>query len=127
MSLSTASDASGLSPVEVEQKLLDLVDTLSKAVVAWRDAYVAMKKAEREFDIAYAESRVDIDSSIPYNDRKFHADLATKDERIAKDDAETVFKYADQRLTAVHKAISVMQSLNKSMQVAYANGERSSR
>lgn len=123
--VSTNADAAGLSPVDVEQKLVNLVNTLSTALAGWRDAYKIYKDAELAYDMAYARARVNINTDIAYNDRKYHADLATQDERAAKDDAETVFKYADKRLEGVRQAISAWQSLNKSIQMAYMNAERS--
>lgn len=109
------------TPVEVEKKLIGLAETLSEALMEWKRTYRAYKDAERAFDEAHAKARLAAaDASIAPNDRKSYADLHSMEQRKAFDMAEVVYKYADKRLDAINKAISIWQSVSKSVQQAYA-------
>lgn len=113
-----------LNPITVEKRILELVNTLSDALMEWRKRYGAWKDAEREFDAAYAMARIAVDSDVAYNDRKFHADVATMEQRAVKDVAEGAFKYAEQRLMGVKSALSAWQSVGNSVRQAYAAAGR---
>ena len=116
--------AEDLNPVRVEKRIQELVQKLSDALLEWKARYKAWKEAECEFDKAYAKARIAVDPDVPYNDRKYHAALATMDERAVKEVAEGAFKYAEQRLAAVRSALSAWQSIGKSVNEAYRNAGR---
>lgn len=113
-----------LNPVQVEKQILTLVKTLSSALTEWRKVYRSFKEAERKFDAAYAEARIAVDKDVPYNDRKYYADIATMKEREQKDLAQESFKYAEERLQAIRHALSSWQTISKSVQQAYGFGGR---
>lgn len=113
-----------LNPVRVEQRIQELVQTLSNVLTVWRERYGQWKEAEREFDKAYAIARINVDQDVPYNDRKYHADVATMEQREVKEVAEGAFKYAEQRLAVVRSALSAWQSIGRSVNEAYRNAGR---
>ena len=117
-------EAEDLSPIRVEQRIQELVKTLSIALMEWRERYGQWKDAEREFDKAYATARINVDSEVPYNDRKYHADVATMEQREVKEVAEGAFKYAEKRLEGVRSALSAWQSIGRSVNEAYRNAGR---
>ncbi len=99
------------------------MDTLSNALASWKELYRAKEQAEHQYDLVYAVARKEAaDLGIAANDRKFHADVqpAVKDARSAKIDADTAFKYAEERLKGIHAAIRAWQSVGTSVRQAYA-------
>lgn len=118
--------AEDLNPVLVERRIQELVQHLSDALVEWRGRYGQWKDAERKFDKAYATARIAVDPDVAYNDRKYHADLKTMDERAVKEVAEGAYKYSEQRLAAVRSALSAWQSIGRSVNEAYRNAGRES-
>ena len=117
-------EAEDLSPIRVEKRIQALVQSLSDALVEWRARYGQWKEAEREFDRAYAVARIAVDPDVPYNDRKYHADVATMEQREVKEVAEGAFKYAEKRLEGVRSALSAWQSIGRSVNEAYRNAGR---
>lgn len=116
-----------LNPLDVEAKLLELVETLSKSLVEWKRLYKNLKDCERGYDAAYAAARLAAaDAGVTPNDRKYHADLNpdVSQARKDKDEAEVLFKYAEERLRGVHAAIRAWQSVGTSVRQAYANAGR---
>lgn len=116
--------AEDLDPVKVEKRIQELVQALSDALVEWRGLFRAYKEADREFDRAYAAAKISVDKDVPYNDRGQWATLKTMDQREAKDLADEAFRYAENRLDAIKKALSAWQSLSNSMRTAYQNAGR---
>ena len=116
--------AEDLNPVKVEKRIQELVQSLSDALVEWRELFRASKKADRDFDQAFALAKISVGSDVPYNDRGQHALLKTMAQREAKDVADEAFQYAERRLDAVKKALSAWQSLSNSMRTAYQNAGR---
>ncbi|OMC55433.1 hypothetical protein A5747_13675 [Mycobacterium sp. IS-836] len=115
-------DPEGLTPIEVEKRLLELTDTLREALVDWKTRYKAYRDTEREYDQAFARAK--LASQEATNDKKYDAELRTAAEREAKDDADVLFKYAEQRLRSIHNVISAWQTVGKSVQQAYQNAGR---
>ena len=121
----TTVETEGITPIEVEKRLVGLVNTLSTALTEWKRLYKEHKDTEREYDAAYARARLAAaDAGIQANDRKYHADTDPKvaEAREAMDLAEVAFKYSEQRLRGVHTAISTWQTINRNVQQAYATG-----
>ncbi|AZS07454.1 hypothetical protein PBI_DUKE13_115 [Mycobacterium phage Duke13] len=113
--------ADDLDPVTVEKRIQELVEALDVALLEWRALFRAHKEADRNFDQAYALAKINVDKDVPYADRGQHATLETMDEREAKDIALEAFKYAEERLDAIKKALSAWQSLSNSIRAAYLN------
>lgn len=107
----------GLSPVDVEKRLLELEQTLSDALVEWKGFYKAFKDAEREYDQAFARAK--LASKEATNDKRYDAELVTIEQREALDLADVEFKYADKRLTAVQKVVEIWRSVGTSVRQAY--------
>lgn len=122
--ITSGPEAADLDPVQVETRIQELVGSLSNALLEWKRHFGGWKKAEREFDAAYAAAKIAVSADVPYNDRGQHATIATMKEREAKDVAEEAFKYAEQRLSAVRSALSAWQSIGKSVGEAYRNANR---
>jgi hypothetical protein len=114
-------EAEDLNPIQVEKRIQELVRTLSDSLVEWKRRYGEWKDAEREFDKAYAIARIGVDKEVAYNDRKYHADVATMEQREVKEVAEGAFKYSEARLAGVRSALSAWQSIGRSVNEAYRN------
>ncbi|AEK09500.1 hypothetical protein LITTLEE_120 [Mycobacterium phage LittleE] len=119
--LSPPTAADDLLPVTVERRIQELVGALDKALEGWRTLFGEYKRAEREYDAAYAMAKINVDKDVPYNDRGQHAQLAVMEQREAKDIAEEALKYAEHRLDAIKKALSAWQSIANSVRTAYLN------
>ena len=104
-----------------------MVNTLSTALVEWKQLYKDHKETGQAYDQAYALARLTAaDNGVTPNDRKYHADLdpRVKEARAAADLAEVAFKYADKRLSGVRDAISAWQSVGTFIRQAYSNAGR---
>lgn len=109
----------------VEKKILETVDTLREALGEWKNLFQAHRDAERDFDAAYAKSRLAAAAAgVTPNDRKYHADTdpTVQQARQVMDTAEVLYKYGDERLRSVRSVLSAYQSLAKSIQTAYGMG-----
>ena len=111
-----------LNPVEVEQAIRRAVETLAEAVPIVTERLAAYRKAEREFDLAWA--RVYVSTKGPVEERKQQCVLATQAEKEALDIAEVAWKFAERKTRAAESTLSAYQTLSRSVTAMYGAAGR---
>ena len=110
------------NPVEVEDRIREISNRISKGVGVCDERYQAHLAAERLYDAAYAQAY--LDHSGPAHEKRYAAELATLDERKARDEADAAYRYADRRARALENELRAMQSVGASIRAMYATAGR---
>ena len=124
--MTTATYDPPLTPVQVERKLLELIQSNQRAYVDLRDAEHAYEVAKAEHQIAYARARLDT-----YGDHKDWtvgrrddvATVATEDLRLKLAAAEAVVKSARAKASAVKVQADLVRSIGLSVRTSMAVGD----
>lgn len=107
-----------LNPVEVEAAIREVATRIGNGVRVCSDAYAAYLTADRDYDRAYARAYLSGDGAA--HERKFAAELATTDERQARDVADAAYRYADRTAKALESELRAHQSIGASVRGMYA-------
>ena len=110
-----------LNPVDVEQSIRSIANRISNGVRIVSDSYAAFLAAERDYDRAYAGAY--LAHKGPAHEKKYAAELATADERQARDVADVAYRYADRTARALDAELRAFQSIGASVRAMYG-GER---
>lgn len=110
------------NPVSVEQTIGEIVNEIARGVAAASAAYDRFLKADHAYDIAFARAYMKYDG--PAHAKKYAAELATEDERTARDAADVVYKLADKTNKHLESKLDAMRSIGVSVRQAYANAGR---
>lgn len=105
------------NPVTVEQAIRDCSNRIGKGVKVVADRYKVYLKAKRDLDRAKAHAFLDYQGTQA--DKKHAAELATEEERDARDEAYEAYKYAKELAGALEDELRALQSINKSVNSAY--------
>lgn len=107
-----------LNPVDIERRIDEISNRIAKSVsvVSAREAEAREKRTA--FDEAYAHAYLAAQDS-PAHERKYRATLATVKERREAEIAETAYKYADRKASALEKELFAWQSISKSVVAMY--------
>lgn len=112
------------NPVSVEQAIKDCSGRIAKGVRVVADRYKAYQAAKRTLDRAKAHAFLGYQGT--QMEKKHAAELATEEERDARDEAYEAYKYAKELAGALEDELRALQSINKSVTSAYnAVGARS--
>lgn len=114
-----------LTPVQVEQRLLDLVQQNLRAYQDLRDAEHAYEVAKAEHQIAYAKAR--LETYADHKDwnvgrRDDVATVATEDLRLRLAAAEAVVKSARAKAAAVRTQADLVRSIGLSVRTSMEVG-----
>lgn len=109
-----------LNPVEIETAIRKVSDRIAASVKVCSERYDAYLKADREYDQAFARAYVDCDG--PAHRAKYEAELATADERAARDAADGLYRYADRQARALEAELRALQSVGASVRTMYGAG-----
>lgn len=110
-----------LTPVQVEQKLLDLVQQNLRAYQDLRDAEHNYEALKAEFQIAYARARLATyadNASWTVGRRDDVATVETEDLRLQLAGAEAVVKAARAKASAVRVQSDLIRSIGLSVRVS---------
>ncbi len=107
-----------LNPVDIETAIRTCSDRIGKGVVVVSDRYRAFLDADALYDQAYAHAYLNAGGAA--HERKYAAELATKAERSARDEADAAFRYADRKAKALEMELRAYQSLGASVRSMYA-------
>lgn len=99
-----------LNPVDVEKSIRDLANRISAGVGTVSERYDAYLAAERAY----------MSHDGPAHEKKYAAELATADERTARDVADAAFRYADRTAKALENELRAMQSVGASVRAMYS-------
>lgn len=107
-----------INPVEVETAIRAVTDRIAKGVVVCDERYRAASTASRTYDAAYARAYLDHDG--PAHEKRYAAELATQQEREARDTADAAYRYADRQAKALEAELRAWQSVGASVRSMYA-------
>lgn len=105
------------NPVTVEERMTYCSGKIHEGVSICDERYRLFLEADHAYDVAFAQAMVDQAGAIAL--RKYHAELATKKERKARDDAQAAYRYAERRARAFVDELGSWQSVNKSVLAMY--------
>lgn len=105
------------SPVSIEAAIRECANRIGKGVTICANAYSAFLKADHDYDRAFARSYIEANGAA--HERKYIAELATDEERTARDLADAAYRYADRTARAVESELRAMQSVGASVRQAY--------
>lgn len=107
-----------LNPVDVEAAIRAVADRITNGVKVCSDRYDAFLKADAAYDRAFALAYMA--HSGPQTEKKYAAELATFDERTARDAADVAYRYADRQAKALQDELRALQSVGASVRAMYA-------
>lgn len=107
-----------LNPVDIETAIRTCSDRIAKGVGICSERYKVYLGADAAYDQAFAHAY--LDAVGPQQEKKYAAELATKAERAARDEADAAYKYADRKAKALELELRAYQSLGASVRSMYA-------
>lgn len=106
-----------LNPVDVERAIREITNEIAHGVRVRSDALRAFRDAERTYDREFARAYMRYDG--PAHAKRYAAEIATQDERAARDAAEAAWKYADTQGRSLELELSAYQSIGRSVNGMY--------
>lgn len=106
-----------LNPVDVEAAIRTVSERISNSVKVCSQRYTAWKQADQAYDKAYAIAYMAHQG--PAHEKKYAAELATEDERTARDSADAAYRYADRQSKALQDELRAYQSIGASVRGMY--------
>lgn len=110
------------NPAEVEARIREVSNRISKGVSVCDERYRVYLEADRVYDAAYAYAYMEHEG--PAHERKYAAELATSGERKTRDEADAAYRYADRRARALENELRAMQSVGASIRAMYVTAGR---
>jgi hypothetical protein len=110
------------NPVEVEQRIREISERISRGVSVCDERYRAHLAAERLYDAAYAQAYMDHQGAA--HEKRYAAELATLDERRSRDETDAAYRYADRQARALENELRAMQSVGASIRAMYQTAGR---
>lgn len=105
------------NPVSVEQAIRNCSDRIAAGVKIVAGRYKTYQQAKRDLDRAKAHAFLNHQGT--QMEKKHAAELATIDERDARDEAYEAYKYAKELAASLEDELRALQSINKSVNSAY--------
>lgn len=109
-----------MTPVELEQAIIDTAERIENSAGVVDKAYTRWLDDKRAWTIAMAKAR-DADSGS-YNDRTDRALIANEELQKHMDHADAAYKYAKSLAETLGSKLSGLQTVAKSMTAAYGAG-----
>lgn len=106
------------NPASVEQAIHECSNRIAAGVLKVDKAYRLFLQADHEYDLAVAQARLDAEGSI--QDRKDKAEIATRNERKARDEADAAYRLMDRNMKAIQSELDALRSIGTSVRQAYA-------
>lgn len=108
-----------VNPVQIENTIRTVSNEIARGVKVVSSRLAAFRKAQRDFDLAYALAVSKADGAVAT--RRYQADIETFDLRVARDDAEIVYKHAERAMSALEKELSAWQTINKTVSQMFSS------
>ncbi len=105
------------NPVAIEAAIRECANRIANGVSVCGNAYKVFVTADHEFDVAFAHAYLNADG--PAHERKYRAELATADERRARDVADAAYRFADRKARALETELRAWQSVGASVRLMY--------
>jgi uncharacterized protein (DUF305 family) len=106
------------NPVDVEQAIRQVSTQIAQNVRFADQRYREFLNADHAYDLAFA--RAYMNHKGPAHEKKFAAELATEQEREARDVADAAYRYADRQAKALDAELRSWQSVGASVRSMYA-------
>ena len=107
-----------LNPVDVEQGIRVCAERIHEGVKIVTQRERIFREADRAYDRAYAHAYLAADG--PAHEKKYRAELATAEERDARDVAEVAFRHAERTARAIESELRAWQSVGASVRAMYS-------
>lgn len=107
-----------LNPVDIETRIRDIAVRISNSAQVCNDRYKAFLQSEHAYDRAFAHAY--LDHNGPAHEKKYAAEVATDDERAARDVADAAYRFADRLGKALESELRAYQSVGASVRAMYA-------
>lgn len=108
---------SDLTPVAIEQHIRELSTRIAKSAGVCNARYGEYLDTDRAYDKSFAQAFLAHEG--PQTEKRYAAEVATHDERAARDVADAAYRYADRLSKALQSELMAYQSLNKSILAQY--------
>jgi len=105
------------NPVSIEAAIRECANRIGKGVTVCANAYSAFLGADHDYDRAFARSYIEANGAA--HERKYIAELATDEERAARDVADAAYRFADRTARAVESELRAYQSIGASVRSMY--------
>lgn len=102
-----------LNPTDLEAAIQLTMHHIARGVNVVTGAETAFSEADRAYDRAFAQAYLAAEG--PQYAKKYHAELATENERDARDVAEVAYHHAQRVAKALESKLTGWQAVNKSM------------
>jgi len=110
------------NPAEIEERIRDVSNRIANGVSVCDKRYRAFLDADRSLDAAFA--RAYMAHSGPAHEKKYAAEIATLEERKARDETDATYRYADRQARALENELRALQSVGASIRAMYATAGR---
>lgn len=105
------------NPVQVEERIGYISNRIARSVTVCSDAYREFLRCDLDYDRAFAHAYMEHQG--PAHEKKYAAELATYDERQARDVADVAYRHADRLARALESELRAMQSIGASIRMQY--------
>ena len=106
------------NPVTVEAAIHKCAQRIAEGVLKADRAYRLFLQADHEYDLAFAHAYLDHDG--PAHERKYHAEIATTEERGKRSEADAAYRLMDRNMRAIQSELDALRSIGTSVRQAYA-------
>lgn len=106
-----------LNPVEIEAAIRECATRISNGVIECSRRYETYLTALRTYDLAYARAYKRAEG--PQHEKRYSAEIATTEEREARDVADAAYKFADRQSRALTEELKAWQSVGASVRMMY--------
>jgi hypothetical protein len=110
------------NPIRVEKEILETVNLIASGVAKAGEAHERYVTCNREYEQAYARAYMKYDGAA--HAKKYAAEIATEQERIAMDAADVVYRLVERSNKALEKKLDALRSIGVSVRQAYQDAGR---
>ncbi|MEU2013064.1 hypothetical protein [Nocardia sp. NPDC019302] len=110
------------NPESVERAIHNCANRIAKGVNVCAELYEKYLEADHAYDVAFAHAY--LDAKGPAHAKKYMAELATQDERRARNVADAAYRHADRKAKALEAELRAWQSVGASVRSMYGAAGR---
>ena len=107
-----------MNPADIEQAIRDTANRIANSVKVCSDAYREFARLDLAYDQAVARAYMAHEG--PAHEKKYAAELATANERTARDVADVAYRHADRLAKSLDTELRAYQSVGASIRSMYA-------
>lgn len=108
-----------LNPVQVEQAIRECANRIANGVTVCAERYREFLRTEHAYDVAFAHAYLEA-TDRPAHERKYLAEVATAEERSARDVADAAYRHAERQARALDAELRAWQSVGASIRSQYS-------